>query len=100
MQNYGDVPSANVPRPAGAIGLKWYTTDARDWTASDIPSPSNHGARIAALAEPLADFLAGRRPPIASAREGRDVLRMTLACHLSTREGRRVPIEDPAIDAV
>ena len=98
--NYGDVPSANVPRPAGAPGLKWYTTETRDWTLSDIPSPATHGARIAGLARPLAEFLQGRRRPIASAEEGRAVLRMTLACHLSTREGRRVRIDDPAIDAM
>ncbi len=98
--NYGDVPSANVPRPAGAAGLKWYTTAAGDWTLSDIPSPASHGERIAGLALPLAEFLQGRRPAIATAEEGRAVLRMTLACHLSTREGRRVSLDDPAIDAV
>ena len=98
--NYGDVPSANVPRPAGAPGLKWYTVERGDWTYSEIPSPASHGARIAGLARPLAEFLQGARPPIATAAEGRTSLRMTLACHLSTREGRRVRLDDPAIDRV
>ncbi len=100
IQNYGDVPSANVPRPDGARGQKWYLSAQKQWTYSDIPSPANHGARIAGLAAPLADFLHGRRAPIATAEEGRTTLRMTLACYISTREGRRVRIDDPAVQAV
>lgn len=100
VQNYGDVPSCNVPRPAGAVGQKWYTLDKKDWTPSAIPSPANHSARIAGLAGPLAEFFAGRRPPIATAEEGRDVLRMVLATYVSTREGRRVRLDDPAIASV
>ncbi len=100
IQNYGDVPSCNVPRPAEAPGLKWYTTERGCWTVSDIPSPANHGARIAALAGPLAEFLHGRRPPIATAEEGRRTLRMTLACYVSTREGRRVGIDEGGIEKV
>ncbi len=100
VQNYGDVPSCNVPRPAGAVGQKWYTLDKKDWTPSAIPSPTNHSARIAGLAGPLADFFAGRRPSIATAEEGRDVLRMVLATYVSTREGRRVRLDDPAIASV
>ncbi|HOU14661.1 MAG TPA: Gfo/Idh/MocA family oxidoreductase [Anaerolineae bacterium] len=97
VQNYGDVPSCNVPRPADACGLKWYTVADGDWTCSDIPSPANHGERIAGLAGPLAEFLRGERPPIATAEEGRVALRMTLACYVSVREGRRVRLDDPAI---
>jgi len=100
VQNYGDVPSCNVPRPADACGLKWYTVANGDWTCSDIPSPTHHGERIAGLAGPLAEFLRGERPPIATAEEGRTALRMTLACYISVREGRRVRLDDPAIDLV
>lgn len=100
VQNYGDVPSCNVPRPAAAPGLKWYTREQQDWIVSDIASPPNHGHRIAALAEPLADFFHGRRAPIATAEEGRTALRMVLACYVSSREGRRVFLDDPAIDQV
>ncbi len=32
VQNYGDVPSCNVPRPPDAVGQKWYTQAAKDWT--------------------------------------------------------------------
>ncbi|MEW6753514.1 MAG: Gfo/Idh/MocA family oxidoreductase [Candidatus Latescibacterota bacterium] len=100
VQNYGDVPSCNVPRPANACGQKWYTQDKKDWTASEHASPAGHGARINGLAGPLADFFHGRRPAIATAEEGRTSLRMTLATYVSTREGRRVRLDDPAIERV
>ena len=100
IQNYGDAPSCGVPRPPDAPGLKWYLTARNDWTVSDLPSPTGQGERIAALARPLADFLLGRRPPIATAEEGRTSLRMLLACYVSAREGRRVRIDDPAVAEV
>ncbi|MCS7060337.1 MAG: Gfo/Idh/MocA family oxidoreductase [Anaerolineae bacterium] len=100
IQNYGDVPSCNVPRPENAPGLKWYMSADKQWTYSQIPSPAHHSQRIAGLAKPIAEFLAGRRPPIATAEEGRTVLRMTLACYVSVREGRRVRIDDPAVERV
>ena len=100
VQNYGDATTCSVPRPADAPGLKWYSAETKAWTSSDIPSPNSQGVRIAGLAEPLADFLNGRRPPIATAEDGRTTLRMTLACYVSSREGRRVRIDDPAVDLV
>lgn len=100
IQDYGDGPSCGVPRPPNACGLKWYLLEKKDWTYSDIPTPPNHGHRIAGLALPLAEFLQGRRPAIATAEEGRTSLRMTLACHVSTREGRRVALSDPAMDTL
>ena len=98
--NYGDVPSVNAPRPPDAPGLKWYLSAAKQWTYSPIPSPPNQWARIAALAAPLADFLHGRRGPLATVEEGRTALRMTLACYVSSGEGRRVRIDDPAVQLV
>lgn len=100
IQNYGDVPSCSVPRPADACGLKWYLSEAKQWTCSEIASPPSHGYRIAGLAAPLAEFLQGKRAPIATAEEGRTVLRMTLACYISTREGRRVQLNDPSVQNV
>ncbi len=100
VQNYGDVPSCNVPRPAGAIGQKWYTLDKKDWTPSAIPSPASHAARIIALSKALSDFFHGRAGPIATAEEGRTALRMVLATYVSARQGRRVRLDDPAIASV
>ncbi len=100
VQNYGDVPSCNTPRPADACGLKWYLKETGRWTQSDIASPASHAVRIVSLAAELAEFLHGRRVAIATAEEGRTTLRMTLACYVSTREGRRVRIDDESIARV
>jgi len=89
--NYGDAPS-NAARPAGAAQLKWYLHAEKKWTVSEIPEIPDQGWRIANLAPSLADFLHGRRPAIATAAEGRDVLKMTLVCYESHAEGRRVPL--------
>jgi predicted dehydrogenase len=94
IQNYGDAPSCQVPRPEGAAGLKWFNKGAKDWTISPIPSPPNHGERIAALAPEIAKFLQGQRPPIATAEDGRTSLAMTLACYKSSELGRAVTMEE------
>lgn len=97
VQNYGDGPSCNVARPAGAVGQKWYTLDKKDWISSEIASPTNHSERIVALSKSLSDFFHGRAGPVATVEEGRTSLRMVLATYVSTREGRRVRLDDPAI---
>jgi predicted dehydrogenase len=100
IQNYGDAPSCNVLRPEGACGLKWYQVATGAWTNSEIPSPAGHGERIAGLAEPLAEFLHGKREPLATAEDGRISLRMVLATYLSSREGRRVRLDDDRIASI
>ena len=90
--NYGDGVSTAVPWPAGAVQLKWFVSGDKAWTPSGLPDILGQGERIGGLAGPLAEFLHGQRPAIATAAEGRDVLRMTLACHASARQGRRVAI--------
>ncbi len=96
IQNFGDAPSCSVPHE-GRPGLKWMLNGDKDWTCSDIPTPAGHGERIAGLAGPLADFLHGKRPPIATAEEGRNSLRMVLACYIAGRDGRRVSLFDESI---
>jgi predicted dehydrogenase len=90
IQNYGDVPSCHPPRVKDAVGLKWFLRDGTSWIDSGIPSPAAHVERLKALAAPLAEFLHGRRPAIATAAEGRDVLNLILACHESSATGRRI----------
>ena len=97
IQNYGDVPSCNVPRPKDGEGLKWFDAEKGDWVSSDIPSPPNHGVRISDLAGPISEYLHGRRTPIATAEEGRAVLRIILATYLSSSRGRRVGTADDAV---
>jgi len=93
IQNFGDAPSANFARLNGAVGLKWMLKDDKQWTVSDIPSPSNHAQRISALAPVLLEFLRGERPSLCSAREGRDSLQMILASYESAKTGTRVAID-------
>ena len=91
IENYGDVPSCNVPRPPGAgAQLKWYLGKTGNWAVSDLPEIKSHSERLAGLAAPLAEFLHGQRPPIATAAEGRDVLRIVLACYESAHQGKRI----------
>lgn len=95
IQNYGDVPSCNVPRPPGAgPQLKWYRDG--QWTASEVPEIKEHSERIRGLAGPIIECLRGQRPPIATAAEGRDVLRLVLACYESSEQGRRIEINRQA----
>lgn len=93
IQNYGDGPSSNCGRPPQGIELKWFSAESGKWEVLDVPGYASQGERIAGLAAPLAEFLNGRREAIATAREGRDVLEMTLACYRSSNEGKRVPLD-------
>lgn len=90
--NFGELVSSMNPRPPGGIQLKWFHVDDKAWMVSDLPEITNHGARIQGLAGPLADFLHGRRPAIATAEEGRQVLKLILACYESASQGRRISI--------
>ncbi|NLZ37546.1 MAG: Gfo/Idh/MocA family oxidoreductase [Clostridiales bacterium] len=96
LQYYGDGVSCHNLTRSGP-GLKWHINGDKDWTVSDIDSPSGHGWRIANQYIGLGEFLRGERGPLCSVYEGRDSLRMVLACYLSNNEGRRVRIDDPAI---
>lgn len=96
QQYFGDNPGTRLPRTEGMVGLKWFKEGDADWTDSGIPSPAAHGARLGWQAEPLANFLAGGES-VCTAEEGRNGLKMVLACYVSAREGRRVSVQDPAI---
>lgn len=97
LQSYGDAVSTGLPRPAGQPGLKYYMVGDKDWTDSGIESPTVHRQRLVDQAEPFAEFLHGKRGPICSVYEGREDLRMVLACYLSAREGCKVRIDDPRV---
>lgn len=100
IQSFGDAPGTLAPRVEGLSGLKWFLADDQRWVYSDIPSPATHGERIGGLALPLANFLEGISGPLSTAEEGRASLRMVLATYVSSREGRRVRLDDPAIASV
>jgi predicted dehydrogenase len=86
--NYGDGPSNSVRLP-GAPQLKWWLKD-EGWTISCLPEINGQAERIGGLARPLAQFLHGQRPPIATAEEGREVLELVLACYTSHEQGKRI----------
>jgi predicted dehydrogenase len=91
--NYGDAPSCSVARPPGAVQQKWHIRGTDGWTVSTLPDTARQSDRIAGLAGPLAEFLHGQRPPIATAEEGRTVLRLVQACYESAQSGKRVRAE-------
>lgn len=92
VHNYGDGPSSGIPRPQGSSATKWCMRGAKEWECCDPAGPRNQGERINHLAGPLAEFMLGKRAPVATAREGRDVLKMILACYESNEKGKRVTI--------
>ncbi len=97
QQYFGDGPATRLPRVEGMPGLKWFKEGDADWTDSGIPSPKAHGERLVAQAKPIADFFTGKGPSLCTAEEGRDTLRLVLACYLSEREGARVDVNDPRV---
>ncbi len=100
QQYYGDAISCSLPRDEAAVGLKLWDAEARTWIAGDAPSPHSQAERLANLAKPMAEFFHGNGPAICTAEDGRDSLRMVMATYVSTMEGRRVAMDDPAIDKV
>ena len=93
IQSYGDVPSCgSIALPDNPRGLRYMLAGDNHWTVVDIPTPPNHGYRIRGVARPAVDFFLGRRPPIATAEEGRTNVKMLLSAYQSAAEGRRVEI--------
>ena len=99
QQYFGDNPACRLPRVSGMTGLKWYKEGDKDWTDSGIPSPAAHGQRLKDQAAPLASFLKGGAP-VCTAEEGRNSLRLVLACYLSASLGQRVSVWDDRIDRI
>jgi predicted dehydrogenase len=94
VQNFGDLVSCSSPRAAGAPGVRWILAGEKEWHVSEIATPATHGERIAGLAGPLLEFLQGKREAIATAREGRDSLKMVLTSYRAAELGRRVAIHE------
>ena len=88
-QNYGDLPSTQLPPES--TPLKLYRAGSDDWQRFDFPFVP-HGSRIGAVARPVIDYLKGERPPLATARDGKVCIEMILAAYQSAREGRRVQL--------
>jgi len=93
IQNYGDAPSCNLPRPDNAVALKLHLAGEPGWKDLGIPIPQNHGERIAAVTRPIVDFLIDdNAEPDVSARDGKNSTEMILGAYRSSQEGRRIKL--------
>jgi len=90
IQNYGDAPSCNIPRPADAVALKLYTRDEPLWKDLGIPIPAGHGERIGGVPRPFIDCLKNGTDPDVTVEDGRVSVEMILGAYRSAQEGRRV----------
>ncbi len=90
IQNYGDGPSCNMPRPEDAIALKLYTREEPSWKDLGIAIPNSHGERIAGVPRPFIDCLKNDTEPDVSVEAGRVSVEMVLGAYRSAQEGRRV----------
>ncbi|MDE0687021.1 MAG: Gfo/Idh/MocA family oxidoreductase [Candidatus Poribacteria bacterium] len=90
IQNYGDAPSCNIPRPADAVALKLYTRDEPLWKDLGIPIPAGHGERIGGVPRPFIDCLKNGTDPDVTVEDGRVAVEMVLGAYRSAQEGRRV----------
>jgi predicted dehydrogenase len=90
IQNYGDGPSCNVPRPEDAVALKLYTRDEPLWKDLGIAIPNGHGERISGVPRPFIDCLKNDTEPDVSVEDGRVSVEMVLGAYRSAQEGRRV----------
>ena len=90
IQNYGDAPSCNIPRPADAVALKLYTRNEPSWKDLGIPIPDGHGERIGGVPRPFIDCLKKDTEPDVTVEDGRVAVEMILGAYRSAQEGRRV----------
>ena len=94
LQHYGGDQPAAAANDNTHPALRWYKNADHGWQDSALQNSEGQHVRIAAQAQPLADFLNGKRPPICTAQEAHDALRVVLACCQSSVRGSRVSPED------
>ncbi len=94
LQHYGGDQLSAASNDFTHPALRWYKNADHRWYDSQLKNPPSQAERIAAQAQPLAEFLNGKRPPICTAREAHDALRVVLACCQSSVRGSRVSPED------
>ena len=83
IQNYGDAPSCNIPRPADAVALKLYTRAEPSWKDMGISIPDGYGERLGDVPRPFVDCLINDTEPDVT-------IEVVLGAYRSAREGQRV----------
>ncbi len=90
IQNYGDGPSTQVPRPKDAVGLKWFLKGGKEW----LRTAPRRRQQVTANASPASrrnwqNSCAANAKRFAPPKKDAHRLRMTLACYrnLSSEEG-------------
>lgn len=90
IQDYGDAPSTNAPRPANAVPLRMIRKGEDKWTEFNLPIPQSQAERLAAVPRPFIDYVRGLTDETISAEEGRKSVEMVLGAYRSAMEGRRI----------
>ncbi len=90
IQNYGDGPSCNIPRPDDAIALKMYTRAEPLWKDLGIEIPNGHGERISGVPRPFIDCLKNDAESDVTVEDGRISVEMVLGAYRSAEEGKRI----------
>ena len=90
VQDHGDVPSTNTPRPERAVALRLFRKGDKAWTDFGFSIPESHAERLMAVPRPFIDYVRGLTGETISAEEGRVSIEMLLGAYRSAAEGRRI----------
>jgi predicted dehydrogenase len=90
IQDWGDGVSSFADRPEGLAPLRMIRKGETKWTGCDLPSPHDHGRRIAAIPRPFIDYILGVSDESISACEGKASVEMVIGAYESARSGTRV----------
>lgn len=92
VQDHGDLPSTNCPRPEHPIALRMIRKGDSKWTEFDFGIPNSHGERLANVPRPFIDYVRGLTDQTISAEEGRVGVEMLIGAYQSSKEGRLVDL--------
>jgi predicted dehydrogenase len=92
VQDHGDLPSTNCPRPEHAVALRMIRKGDAQWTEFDFGIPKSHGERLANVPRPFVDYVRGLTDQTISAVEGRVGVEMLVGAYQSSKEGRLVEL--------
>jgi predicted dehydrogenase len=92
VQDHGDLPSTNSPRPEPASALRMLRKGDQQWTEFDFAIPKSHAERLANVPRPFINYVRGITDQTISAEEGRVGVEMLIGAYRSSAEGRLVEL--------